>query len=559
MIMNPDFRQASGTDSGRGAQSSPEPEPVPEPAPKTDPLNISALLEPRAYPHPVESCELIETHISWVILTGEFAYKIKKPVNLGFLDFSTLEKRLFYCREELRLNRRLAAGIYLDVVAITGAPEQPVITALPDRKNQIIDYAVKMQQFPQQAQLDRMLLKGELRAEHLDAFARRISDFHQQVDVADETTKYGGPEQVCKPVQENFEQIRDQIDVQKYVLILDELEQWGGSEFKILKPIFEQRKQGGFIREGHGDMHLRNLAWINNEPVLFDCIEFNPELRWIDVISDIAFLVMDLQDRQQTQLAQRFLNQYLEHTGDYAGIAVLPYYLFYRAMVRAKVDAIRAGQAGISRDEKVEAKKDLAGYLELAQSYTRRATPELIITRGLSASGKTTITQTLLEQLPAIRIRSDVERKRLSGLKANQSAKAEVGKGLYTSSVTERTYGKLAELAEKILDAGYSVIVDATFLNNSYIKQFKMIATRKQVPFLILQFSASEQTLEQRIINREQGASDADLAVLEQQLKQRQDLSNDEKNDVIEINTEEALDLSGLIENIQRRAGSELS
>ncbi len=545
--MNPDSRQSVGPDSERGVSSNLEP----GPAPKTDLLNISALLEPRVYPHPVKLCELIETHISWVILTGDFAYKIKKPVNLGFLDFSTLEKRLFYCKEELRLNRRLAASIYLDVVAITGTSEQPVITGLSGSKNQIIDYAVKMHQFPQQAQLDRMLLNGELRAEHIDAFAGRISDFHRQVDVADDTTKYGDVDRVRQPARENIEQIRTWMNARKYDAILDQLEQWSGSEFKTLKPIFKQRKQDGFIRECHGDMHLRNLAWINNEPVLFDCIEFNPELRWIDVISDIAFLVMDLQDRQQAQLAQRFLNQYLEHTGDYAGVAVLPYYLFYRAMVRAKVDAIRAGQAGISRDDKVEAEKDLAGYLELAQTYTRRITPKLIITRGLSASGKTTITQTLLEQLAAIRIRSDVERKRLFGLKANQTAKADAGKGIYTSSVTERAYARLAELAEEILDAGYSVIVDATFLNSSYIKPFKMIADKKQIPFLILEFGASEQTLRQRIINRKQGASDADLAVLEQQLKQRQDLSDKEKENAIEINTEEPVDFEILIENIK--------
>lgn len=526
-------------------------ESITEFSPKTGRFNILALLEPDVYPHPAKCCELIETHISWVILTGDFAYKIKKPVNLGFLDFSTLEKRLFYCQEELRLNRRLAS-IYLDVVAITGTPEQPVITALPENKSQVIDYAVKMHQFPQPAQLDRILLKAELHTEHIDAFARRIADFHQQVDVADETTNYGDLEQVRQPAEENIEQIRSQIKHHKYDLILDELEQWARVEFESLKPILLQRKQDGFIREGHGDMHLRNLAWINNKPVLFDCIEFNPELRWIDVISDIAFLVMDLQDRQQPQLAQRFLNQYLEYTGDYAGVAVLPYYLFYRAMVRAKVDVIRAGQAGISHNKKVEAENDFSGYLELAQSYTRKLRPTLIITRGMSASGKTTITQTLLEQLLAIRIRSDVERKRLFGMNSNQTAKADAGKGIYTPSATERTYEKLAELAEKILDAGYSVIIDASFLNNSYIKQFKAIAEKKQIPFLILEFCASEQTLRQRIINRKQDASDADLAILENQLKQRHNLSDKERENMIEINTEERIDFDSLIENIKR-------
>ncbi|VAX14062.1 FIG00496272: hypothetical protein [hydrothermal vent metagenome] len=548
--MNQDSRQSGGVKSEQAMQPDPETEPASKFDPESGLFDIQVLLRPQVYPHPVKHCELIETHISWVILTGDFAYKIKKPVNLGFLDFSTLAKRLFFCQEELRLNRRLAADIYLDIVALAGSPEKPVITALQGNKNHVMDYAVKMRQFSQQAQLDRMLQKGELRAEHIDAFAERVADFHQQADVAGKAIEYGDPERVRRPVQENFAQIRDQISKHEYDAILEELELWEGSEFESLKLVLQQRKKAGFIREGHGDMHLRNLAWIDHKPVLFDCIEFNPELRWIDVISDIAFLVMDLQDRQQPQLAQRFLNDYLERTGDYAGVTVLPYYLFYRAMVRAKVDAIRAGQAGISPEEKSGAEKDLAAYLALAQGYTQRAAPVLIITRGLSASGKTTITQTLLEQLGAIRIRSDVERKRLFGLKANQEAKADTGKGIYTSSATVHTYGKLAELADKILEAGYSVIVDATFLKNLYVEQFAAIAKKKQVLFSILVFNASAQTLRQRIMNRKQGASDADLAVLEQQLKQQQELSDRYGKNVININTEELLDFRSIIEKI---------
>ncbi len=546
--MNSDFRQSSEKGSNRVTGSIPQAESNPES--KIDRLNILALLEPRAYPHPVKSCELIETHISWVILTGEFAYKIKKPVDLGFLDFSTLEKRLFYCREELRLNRRLAANIYLDVIAITGTAEQPVIKGLDENNDQVIDYAVKMRQFPQPAQLDRMLLHGGLRAKYIDAFARRVATFHQQLEAADKTTKYGDLDLVWQPVWENFEKIRKQINDCKYATMLDQFEQWSRSKFEFLKPVFQQRKQDGFIRECHGDMHLRNLVWLDNKPVLFDCIEFNPELRWIDVISDIAFLVMDLQDRQQPQLAQRFLNQYLEYTGDYAGLAVLSYYMFYRAMVRAKVDAIRASQAGISRDEKDESEKSLASYLELAQMYTRRVTTRIIITRGLSASGKTTITQALMEQENIIRIRSDVERKRLFGLKAEQDARAEAGQGIYISSATERTYEKLAELAGKILDSGYSVVVDATFLNSLYVKKFKAIAKNKQIPFCILEFKASKQTLEQRIINRKQDASDADLAVLDKQVKQWQELSDNDKKNMIAINTEKDIDIDNLIESI---------
>ena len=512
-------------------------------------LNVSALLKPSVYPHAVEHCELIETHISWVILTGEYAYKIKKPVNLGFVDFSTLEKRHHYCLEELRLNRRLAASLYLDVVAITGTSEHPDIKEEPDNKSTVIEYAVKMRQFQQQAQLDRMLLADKLLPEHIDAFAQRIAEFHQQIDIADSSAKYADIEQVCRPVKDNFEQIQYYINNEKYQSILAELEQWADSEYKRLEVVFQQRKQNGYVRECHGDMHLRNLAWVDNEPLLFDCLEFNPELRWIDVINDIAFLVMDLQDRQQPQLAQRFLNKYLEHTGDYAGITVLPYYLFYRALVRAKVDAIRAAQSGISTDEKVEAEKDMAAYLELAQCYTRGTQPKLIITRGMSASGKTTIGGMLLEKLPAIRIRSDVERKRLFGLKAEQSAQSASGEGIYSAEASKRTYKKLAEVASNIIEAGFSVIVDATFINLEPRTQFQALAKDKNVPLIILEFTASPETLRQRIINRHGDASDADINVLEHQIGQWQELSD--KENIIKINTEEPVNIMYLLEKIE--------
>ena len=516
-------------------------------------FNILALLEPTVYPYAVKHCELIETHISWVILTGDYAYKIKKPVDLGFLDFSTLEKRHYYCLEELRLNRRLAADIYLDVVAITGTLEQPTVNERQSKQTTVIEYAVKMRQFPQQAQLDRMLLAGKLLPQHIDVFAQRIAKFHQQIDTATSTTQYGDIKQVCQPVQENIEQIRRYINNEKCQSMLADLEQWSNSEYKKLELVFKQRKQAGFIRECHGDMHLRNLAWIDNEAVLFDCIEFNPELRWIDVISDIAFLVMDLQDRQQPQLAQRFLNQYLEATGDYAGVAVLPYYLFYRALVRAKVDAIRAAQSDISSDEKVEAEKDMAGYLDLAYRYTQKIKPKLIITRGLSGSGKTSISGMLLEQFPAIRIRSDVERKRLFGLKAEQSAKTTSGEGIYAADATERTYNKLAELASNIIDAGFNVIVDATFIKPEQRTPFRLLAKAKKVSFLILEFTASAETLRQRIINRHGDASDADIQVLEYQLQHWHSLFIDEKDNLIEVNTEQEPDMGKLIDDINSR------
>jgi aminoglycoside phosphotransferase family enzyme len=436
---------------------------------------ITALMDPGLYHHPVEELQLIETHISWVILTGPYVYKIKKPVNLGFLDFSTLEKRRFYCEEELRLNQRLAPEIYLAVVPITGTTEQPQIAG----RGEAIEYAVKMVQFPQRAQLDRVLSRDGLEPQYMDVLASLVADFHQRIEVAGADSEYGDPEHVYQPVAENFAQIRERISKEKYRKLVDDIEQWSKSAFASLRSVLQQRKSAGFIRECHGDMHLRNIAWVNDQPVIFDCIEFNPNLRWIDVISEVAFLVMDLQDRQQAQLAQRFLNSYLEYSGDYAGVRVLCFYLVYRAMVRAKVEAIRAQQKGISKKEQTEAETGFFTYLELAQHYTRIDAPRLLITHGLSASGKSTLTQPLLEYLPAIRIRSDVERKRLFGIKADENRQADNKEGIYTPEATQTTYKKLIKLAEEIIDAGYSVIVDATFLKQDQRQPFQQLAGAK--------------------------------------------------------------------------------
>ncbi len=507
-------------------------------------------MDPAVYDHEVIQCQLLETHISWIILTGEYAYKIKKPVDLGFLDFSTLEKRHFYCDEELRLNARLAPGIYLDVVPIYGTEADPSLQAGGD----VIEYAVKMRQFPQEAQLDRALARGDLQFNKIDAIARMVATFHASIAVAGRDMAYGDPEQVLQPVLENFAQIRERIEGRADLEILDELQSWSESMYSSLKPVLLQRKADGYIRECHGDMHLRNLAWYQGQPLAFDCLEFNPNLRWIDVISEVAFLVMDLQDRQQAQLAQRFLNAYLQHTGDYAGIAVLRFYLVYRAMVRAKVDAIRAAQEGISQQQADEAVQDFDGYLHLAKSYIRPSMPQLIITRGLSASGKTTETQPLLEMLGAIRIRSDVERKRLFGLSADQSATAKSGEGIYTAEATQQTYARLLEQAATILDAGYTVIVDAANLKYQQRSIFQQLAEQKQVSYIILEFSAKPETLRRRIMERKHDASDANLEILEQQLLHWQALHEDEQGFAINIDTEQPYDVNALISRIRSTA-----
>ncbi|MBT8119236.1 MAG: AAA family ATPase [Gammaproteobacteria bacterium] len=510
-------------------------------------FDIQNMLTAKVYDHPVSQLDLIETHISWVILTGDFAYKIKKPVDFGFLDFSTLDKRYDCCQQELHLNRRLAPVIYLDIVNITGSSEEPHISA----SGEAFEYAIKMAQFPQSAQLDNMLAAGDLSAEHIDAFAQMAADFHQSIDVADRSVVYGDNDTVHQPVAENFIQIEEHIDTTAYSLALEHLRQWSQTEFKRLAKDISQRKDNGFIRECHGDMHLRNMIWLNDQPMAFDCIEFNAALRWIDVISEVAFLVMDLQDRQQYRLANRFLNSYLEITGDYAGLSVLPYYLVYRAMVRAKVNALRLEQDNISSDESNEVRQAFESYLALAATYTRQEQPQLIIMRGLSASGKSTISQQLVDSMGAIRIRSDVERKRIFHHERLATAGNEIDQGIYSAQASEQTYSRLQQLASEIIRSGYSVIVDAAFLKHEQRYPFQLLAESLAVRYNILEITAPADTLRQRIIARRNDVSDADLAVLEHQLSHWKPLSEDELRSVMHVNTAEHVALDSLIERIK--------
>ncbi len=512
-------------------------------------FNIAKLLNPEAYDHPVNNTKLIETHISWIILTGDFAYKIKKPVDFGFLNFSTLDKRHTFCKQELILNRRLAAQIYLAVVTITGSPDKPRISDC----GTVFEYAVKMKQFPQSAQLDNMLAAGKLKLEHMDAIAHMAAYFHQSTDVANGATEYGNMEMLCQPVEENFKQINAHLSTEHYAGNLSLLAQWSRSELAKQQTVFAQRKVDGFIRQCHGDMHLRNLVWLDNKPVAFDCIEFNDKLSWIDVISEIAFLIMDLQHRQQHQLANRFLNSYLEVTGDYAGLSVLPFYLCYRALVRAKVNALRVKQKNITENESIQTVTEFESYLGLAASYTKHSTPKLIITRGLSASGKSTISQKLVDATGVLRIRSDVERKRLFDVPLSTSAENNIDSGIYATQASIQTYEKLLELASNIITAGYSVIVDAAFLKCEQRQPFQQLANRLGVSYIILEITAPAEILRQRIKKRKNDVSDADLTILEHQLTNWRVLQKDEINSAVSVNTADALDIDILINMIKTR------
>jgi len=508
---------------------------------------IKALCTPAAYPHPVQAIDLLETHISRVILTGPFAYKIKKPVDLQFLDFTTLEKRRHYCHEELRLNRRLAPQLYLDVVPITGSPDAPVLGG----SGPVIEYALKMRQFPQEALLDRLLVRDAVTPAHIDALARQVAAFHAQAAVADAAVPFGTPERVHQPVEENFRQIGERIQAAEDRAVLERLRVWTEHEYEVRLPDLARRKEQGFIRECHGDMHAGNMVLLDDEITVFDCIEFNENLRWIDVMCEVAFVVMDLTDRGRADLAYRFLNAYVEATGDYDGLRVLRYYLVYRALVRAKVAIIRMTQDDLDAQSAAETRERYRNYTRLAERYTAPPAPLLMITCGLSGSGKTTVTQALLEHLGAIRLRSDVVRKALFGLAPEARSGSGVASGLYTRDAGERTYARLAELARTILSAGYPVILDATFLKRAQRDDMRQVAADLGVPFRILHVHAPDEVLRARVARREREArdpSEANLAVLEAQIKNLEPLAPEEQSSVIAIDANAPLEMARLAE-----------
>jgi aminoglycoside phosphotransferase family enzyme/predicted kinase len=489
---------------------------------------LRALMHAHAYPHPVRTIEHLETHISDVFLTGDYAYKLKKPLNLGFLDFSTLARRRFCCEEELRLNRRLAPELYLAIVPITGTASNSRIGG----SGTIIDYAVQMRQFDQAGMLERLAADGKLTAAAVDAIADQVAEFHAGLSPAPLETDYGTAAQIIAPMLQNFEQLQPLVESDAEREALGKLREWAQSRHDELADLFEMRRRGGFVRECHGDLHLGNIVLVDGRVRIFDCIEFNPQLRWIDVVNEAAFLAMDLIQRGYFGLAYRFLNRYLEHTGDYAGVRLLRYYMVYRALVRAKVAAMRAAQSGVEATTQTRLKDKCRAHIELAQRLANDPHPILLIMHGFSGSGKTVLSQIALEVLGAIRVRSDVERKRLHGLAASVRTNSEVGEGIYAPSAGQATYDHLATLTEHILVAGFPALVDATFLKRDQRAQFQSLAAKYEVRVAILDVQASEGTLRRRIAMRAatgMDASEASEAVLERQLASQERLTSEEE------------------------------
>ncbi|MDH3316364.1 MAG: AAA family ATPase [Gammaproteobacteria bacterium] len=507
-------------------------------------LLIRALLNPAAFDHPVDNVRIIQTHISWVLLTGAFAYKIKKPVSLGFADFSTLEKRRAACQEEIRLNLRLASQLYIGVVPICGSVDAPVVNGA----GEAIEYAVKMRQFPDECRLDRFLEQGRVHEEMVRQLASEVADFHSRIEVAEPEQHVQESERRFSDIADNFEAVKALFSDAARAEWLEELRQWSLDSLVVNGDHFRKRKRDGFVRECHGDMHLANMAFVDDKITIFDALEFNPDLRWTDVMSEVAFVIMDLVHHARPDLASIFLSSYLESTGDYDGLILLRHFLVYRSMVRAKVSAIRASQEDQNSEARKEALRETEVFLDLAGECTHYGASQfLLITFGVSGSGKSLLSGQLVGPLGAIRIRSDIERQR----------RTTPGENRYSGFARQRTYARLESCADKVLGAGFPAIIDATFLTRQHRKRFWDLANEHSAPFVILSLSAPRNVLAHRVTTRQaegKDPSEADVSVLDRQLEEMEPLTPREKEFSVEIESVVNADLAP-VERFLRRAG----
>jgi uncharacterized protein len=502
----------------------------------TIPALIEQMLQPGFYPHPVqEPIKLIQTHISYVLLTGDYAYKLKKPVNFGFLDFSSLEKRQHFCHEEFRLNQKGAGELYLEVLPIS----------LVDGKHQLggtgeaVEYTLKMRQFPQEALLSQMFSEGKLNESHLEELGRVVAEYHlTKTETNDYISSFGEVSQVRIAIDQNYEQTISYIGGPQTQVQYDGTKEYTDNFFTQRPELFASRIHQHLIRECHGDLHLANICLWHDKLMLFDCIEFNEPFRFVDVMYDVAFTVMDLEARLRRDFANAFLNTYAEQTGDWEGLQVLPLYLSRQAYVRAKVTSFLLDDPGVSKQVKEDAQKTAGAYYKQAYDYTKPGQGRLILMSGLSGSGKSTTARYLTRQLGAIQIRSDAVRKHLAGIPLMERGGSEI----YSEEMNQKTYARLLELGILLSSQGYTVILDAKYDKVQLRSEAIAQAKAHQIPLDILYCTAPSEVLLSRLRERTGDIADATADLLASQQAAAEPFTTDEKPLVKILDTTRSLD-----------------
>ncbi len=468
---------------------------------------LRAFLDPSFYPHPVERVDVLQTHISYVFLAGDYAYKVKKAVDFGFLDYSTPARRRYYCRREVELNRRYCPHVYLGVATVRDEDGRLSL----DGRGRAVEYAVRMRRVPEERMLHRLLAEGQATPEMLAAIARRLAQAHAEAPSGPHVARYG-TWAIAYAWRENFQQwqgfVGETIAPEQDALLRGYVSWF----LRRRRHLLRRRAAEGRVRECHGDLRSESVVvWPDGSVCIMDCIEFSRRLRYTDVAGDVAFLAMDLEFRGRPDLAEAFVSAYLEASGDGGLPQVLDFYRCYRAAVRGKVEGFLLRQPEVPPGERGAALERARRYFDLACRYAARDWPALIITCGLAGSGKSTLAGAL--GLPVVS--SDVVRKELAGLPPEQSARAPWQRGLYAPSVTRRTYAEMLSRAEALLREGRWVVLDATFLRRWQRQAARRLAQRQGVRFLCIELQADDELVRRRLQGREStgGPSDADWQI----------------------------------------------
>ena len=475
---------------------------------------FQAMQRPGFYPHGVTTIRQRDTHISKVFLTGRYVYKIKKPVNLEFLDFTTLEKRRHFCHQEVTLNRRLTRNVYLDVVPITFRDGRYHLAG----SGRPVEYAVKMRQLPDDRSMVRLLRKGKIDEEALQDLARILARFYGRVSTGGHINTFGSWETVWANCEENFRQMEVFVGT-----ILDErmfqiVRAAARSFLRRWQELFEHRIENDKIRDCHGDLRSGHVYFTDGIQII-DCIEFNERFRYGDIASDLAFLAMDLDYEGYPQIAHSLLKAYVVYTRDQDVFVLLDFYKCYRAFVRVKVNCFRLQEGDLDEHERGRLTTETHRYMDLAYSYAVQFTrPTLWVVCGMPASGKSTIAKELAETLGVKVFRSDVIRKELFALQPYQRMDVPFEEGIYSKGASSLTYGKLLLLGQEEIERGYSVILDATYSSRHERSEVFRLAKDMDTNLMFVECTCPEALLKQRLIRRDvtSSVSDARLRHFEQ-------------------------------------------
>lgn len=474
---------------------------------------ISEMRRPQLYGRKAGRVRLIQTHTSWVFIAGDYAYKVKKPVNFGFLDYTTLAARKFFCNEEFRLNRLLSPEMYEAVLPITDRFGRLHLGG----QGQPIDYCIKMKAFPQSALMTHLLQEHKVTFEHIDAIASKIADFHSRSEHGREVSQFGSSETIRLNWDENFAQTIEFCGLTISRPAFDEIREQIDRFIVASRRLFRRRREEGRVRRCHGDLHSRNVFIVDNRIFIFDCIEFNPRFSCSDTTSEIAFMCMDLEFHNRNDLASFFVERYLAYAGDEGMLPLLNFYQCYRAYVRGKVTSFRLREPSTPPEERLAVRRAARRYFALALRYAQMlsATPRLTVFFGLPGVGKTYVARRLATRIGGFHLLSDSIRKQLLGIPVGQHRFDGYGRGIYNPEISRQTYVEMFRRAELFLRAGHNVILDATFLNEDSRQQCRELARRLRVPALFVLAECPERTVRQRLRRRAHAYSfsDADLSI----------------------------------------------